>query len=231
MQASPFIQYGHFTHKGNSRAENQDAVLCAPHHGLWVVADGMGGHAHGQYASQTIIRTIAQITEQLPASTKPIDLLSNALAHANRDILNHAHSLGPNQIVGSTVVILFLHEDQYHILWAGDSRCYLLREETLSALTQDHADPYANNVLTNAVGVNPDLVIDYQNGILYEEDYFLLCSDGLYNIFDDRKLETKLRQSSPPRTHCEGLLSQALKTGANDNLSAILIKIGMATET
>lgn len=230
MQAPPFIQYGHFTHKGTSRAENQDAVLCAPHHGLWVVADGMGGHAHGQYASQTIIRTIAQITEQLPASTKPIDLLSEALAHANRDILNHAHSLGPNQIVGSTVVILFLHEDQYHILWAGDSRCYLLREETLSALTQDHADPHANNVLTNAVGVNPDLMIDYQNGILYEEDYFLLCSDGLYNIFDDRKLETELRQSTPPLTHCEGLLSQALKTGANDNLSAILIKIGMATE-
>lgn len=228
MEESSFIQYGHFTHKGTKRQENQDAVLCAPHHGLWVVADGMGGHAHGEYASQAIIRAMADATAQLPQSSNPIDQLYDALNRANQDILQHAQSLGPNQIVGSTAVVLFLQADHYHVLWAGDSRCYLLREHDFTALTQDHADPHSDNILTNAVGVNPELLVDYQTGVLYEEDYFLLCSDGLYKVYSEQEIKAGLMQAAPPNEHCEKLLSQALQRGANDNLSTVLVKIGTA---
>lgn len=228
MAESSFIQYGHFTHKGTVRSENQDAVLCAPHQGLWLVADGMGGHAQGEFASQAITRALAQTAQQLPNATNPVELLYDGINQANQTILQHAQSLGPNQIVGSTIVLLFLHQDNYHVLWAGDSRCYLLRDGHLSALTQDHTDPQSENILTNAVGVNAELVVDYHHGILYEDDMFLLCSDGLYKVYSDEVLATTLLQPEHPTKHCEALLTQALQQGASDNISTIIVKVGAA---
>src|SRR5262245_51784318 len=190
------------TTEGLRRRHNEDAVLEMDRLGLWVVADGMGGHQRGDIASRNVVDAFAGL------STKSsLDSLAQAvrsrLNEANARVHAMASALGTDQIIGSTVVALLAARREALCLWAGDSRAYLLREGALTQLTHDHsvvqqlvdrgevapedarAHPTANRI-TRAVGAAKRLELDEFRFRLRDNDTVLLCSDGLTKeVHDD----------------------------------------------
>jgi len=228
------------THTGCVRQKNEDALLAMPESGLWAVADGMGGHEAGDYASQCIIAHLHQAGLQYQG-TALVNEIPRALASANEEIYHYAQQHTHSKLVGSTIVVLIVEDENYHCFWSGDSRCYLSREQTFKALTCDHTEAEAliarglltpaqaenskeANTLTDAIGVDQSPHIDYVKDYIYEEDRFLLCTDGLTKVFSDTALAESILHSDIDNIN-RHFLSQALKFGAPDNLSSIIISI------
>jgi serine/threonine protein phosphatase PrpC len=230
------FEQGARTHVGCVRQVNEDAHLARPLDGLWTVADGMGGHVKGQWASAVIVRA-------LEASPSPdgfdaaVAAASAALQAANAEIYAEAQATG--QPIGSTVATLLVKEGRFAVLWAGDSRVYLCRGGRLQRLTVDHSQVEQmissgllrpeeaeghpmSHVLSRAVGVRPELQLDQQAGEALAGDMFLLCSDGLSRTVAAGEIERQLRGESP-RAAAERLLQAALDLGASDNVTVLVI--------
>ena len=229
------------TDVGCVRALNEDSVMAAPASGLWVVADGMGGHTAGDFASQTICEELG--TVGLP--TGAMDLRARFMARltaANTRIQDKAAALGSGTI-GSTVVALLIQQDHFACIWSGDSRIYRMRGDQLTRVTRDHTEVQAlldtgaippeeaenwprKNVITRAIGVTELPECDMVEGALLEGDVFLLCSDGLTEYFEDPELAdvlyTGLTGSLEPL--CDQLISMALLRGGKDNVSVIMVR-------
>ena len=220
------------THVGRVRLINEDRVLDDPAARLWAVADGMGGHSGGDLAAQQIVDSLRQ-TALHPVSP---DTAARALQGANGQI--HARNRRLGLEAGATVVMAVLAHDGLEITWAGDSRAYRIGAAGAELLTHDHSvvqqlvdagtispemaerHPYAN-VVTRALGIDPDLVLDSITAIPCA-GRFLLCSDGLSRSLRDEDLsaETSLEQLA------DTLLASALARDGSDNISLILIEIG-----
>ena len=226
------------THTGHVRKINEDAILARPELGLWVVSDGMGGHAAGDVASRTVIAAL----DALPA-----DLAPEQIPRAARDALHHAHAgiraegdrLGQGTI-GATVVLLVIAEGHFMCLWAGDSRLYRVRDGQIEMISADHSvvgelveqgyldwdeaehHPHANQI-TRAVGVGETLEIDKRRGEVRPGDRFLLCSDGLTKY---ARAETLRQQVDGVPLECAGetLMQTALDGGGADNVSLIVVE-------
>lgn len=229
-----------FTHTGTVRQRNEDAILAMPSSGLWAVADGMGGHQAGDYASQCIIEHLQRAGEQAKGAAL-VEAVTEALNAANLEIFNYSQG-AEHSIVGSTVTVLVMEGEHYHCFWCGDSRCYILRDDQFVALTQDHTEAQemvANgelspeladsvpeaNVLTNAIGIGPEVSIDYVKDYIYEQDVFLLCTDGLNKVFSDGHLRETLLSGGDVEAINQGWLAQSLKEGAPDNISSIIVSL------
>ncbi|UJF20485.1 PP2C family protein-serine/threonine phosphatase [Shewanella sp. OMA3-2] len=228
------------THRGTVREINEDAFLELPHLGVWVVADGMGGHAAGDVASQLVIDGIQKSLECLTPDEITISILKSSLQNSNRLLQQMSQSDFDGKVAGSTVVVLWLYAEQYHLFWVGDSRIYRSRDECLVQLTKDHSQvndmvdegilapedaeshPLAN-VITRAVGVDQDLDIDYQVGTLKEGDIFLLCSDGLNKELSDIEIERTIKAGNIIDSGL-ALLHSSLVRNARDNVTCILVK-------
>ncbi|BFM08553.1 PP2C family protein-serine/threonine phosphatase [Halioxenophilus aromaticivorans] len=234
------IETSSFTHTGCVRKRNEDALLALPKSGIWAVADGMGGHDAGDYASHCVISHIYQLAKKV----KGADLVRqfpDALKAANQEILAESLKGGVDRIIGTTLVALILEADRYHCFWSGDSRCYLYRDEKLTLITRDHTraqamidegsfseyqilnDP-AGQALTHAIGIEDQLLYDGISGYIYEGDRFLLCSDGLTKVFDHRALSQRVAVANIDQINID-FLSGALDAGAPDNLSSILVNL------
>lgn len=228
------------SHRGAVRKINEDAFLELPQNGVWVVADGMGGHSAGDVASQLIIDTIQRVVESTESQALTCEVLINALKKANEELLYISKSQLKGKLAGSTVVVLFIKDQCCHMLWAGDSRGYLLRDQKLSQVTKDHsqvndmvdegilkkeeaeAHPLAN-VITRAVGVDKELDIEIKEVYLKHNDVFLLCSDGLNKEVSDTEIERALQSSSIIDSGM-ALLHTSLVRNARDNVTCVLIK-------
>lgn len=228
------------THRGAVRKLNEDAFLELPQQGVWVVADGMGGHAAGDVASQLVIDTIQQAVEYNTADQITTEILIQALQQSNTKLQQMSNSQFAGNIVGSTVVILWIKGDQYTFLWAGDSRGYLLRNHTLQQITKDHSQvndmvdegmlkaeeaeshPLAN-VITRAVGVDETLNIDIKSGQVLVGDVLLLCSDGLNKEVSDIEIEKALQPGNIIDAGM-ALMHASLVRNARDNVTCILVK-------
>ena len=228
---------GSLTHTGLVRKENEDNIAVHPDRGLWAVADGMGGHANGRWASAQIVAELAAapLASDLDADC---DSIADALADANAKIVAAAEAAG--QTIGSTVVALRIAGRRYACLWAGDSRIYRMRDGRLRQLTRDHSQveqlvqagiikpeeaeshPMAN-VITRAVGVAPDLALDVVEDEIVSGDSFLLCSDGLSKCLSDGEIAA-IVATHPPGEACDALLAATLKRGAPDNVSVIVVR-------
>lgn len=233
------IRYNATTHVGLKRKVNEDSILALPDQQIWVVADGMGGHAGGDFSSQAVVDSVAMIDPTLP----PVALL-NALREtlARSHALIQAESAGLGGItMGSTVVTFAIAEDHFATFWAGDSRLYRLQAGVLDMLTTDHSvvaeyvlagemtwdeaeqHPHSNAV-TRAVGVGEELELEKIRGQVLPGDRFMLCSDGLTKYATYSMLERVL-SSEPIETITETLLQIALDGGGADNISVIVIDI------
>ena len=222
------------THVGKVRKLNEDNFCERLDVGLWAVADGMGGHQAGEVASGMIVEALQHVDDFssgyafLAASKAPsVAWLCAAV-------------MAPGSLIGSTAVILLAFAGHYACLWAGDSRAYLLRDGRFEQITRDHsriqelidagslspteARSYArSNVITRAVGVTDRLALDMHQGPLEPGDVFLLCSDGLTGMVDDREIAGLIADPALEAA-ADALIALTLERGAKDNVTVVLAR-------
>lgn len=233
------FETGVLTHAGCVREHNEDAVLALPQAGLWLVADGVGGHEAGEVASGLIVEEVSSVG--VPVSAQDLRArITERLLRADRRIREHSANRG-GAVVGATVVALLIHETGFVCLWAGDSRIYLLRHGRLTRLTTDHSEVQMmidagrlseaearrsprRNVITRAIGIADSGGPEAVTGTVEEGDLFLLCSDGLTEHFEDEELALQLAQDAPAQVIAEELVAQTLTRGARDNVSVIVMR-------
>jgi protein phosphatase len=229
------------THVGVVRKVNEDAVLALPERGLWAVADGMGGHAAGDVASRMAVEALAA----LPALPEPPNLgqfaalARDALQDVNRRLREEALSRHVRTI-GTTVALCLALEHRCALLWAGDSRIYLYRDSHLLQLTRDHSaveelksQGYlsaeqahrhpAQHLITRAVGAAELLELEEKTLDARSGDLILLCSDGLTNEVAEPDIAAALAGGTCDDA-ASTLVEMALRAGARDNVSAIIVR-------
>ena len=227
------------TDTGRRRDNNQDAFLAD--FPLFVVADGMGGHAGGEIASQSTIDRLKTVVESGAVKTEAIE---EALERAVEDIASHPETT--DEGTGTTLTGVFFEvvdgEPRWVSLNIGDSRVYLLRDQRLVQVTTDHSvvqelissgrlspeeaegHPYSN-VITRAVGASELLPPDYLGIEVQDGDRFVICSDGLTKELTDYGIQHFLREHDDPATAVEAMLAAALENGGRDNVTLIVVKI------
>ena len=221
--ALPVESFG-VSHKGCVRDHNEDNYLVEPQTGLWVVADGMGGHEAGELASASIVDHLATIG--IPSSAPDLRArFEDRLNRANAEIRNISRSRGIT--IGSTFAALLAMDGRFACLWAGDSRIYLVQELLdRGVISAEEALTWPRrNVITHAVGVSDQLRIDFQQGVLMAGDVFVLSTDGLTAHVRDAEIEAAVR-SAAPQAACRSLLETVLARGGSDNVTIVLVKIG-----
>lgn len=229
------------TDAGKVRNINQDACLDLPELGLWIVADGMGGHEAGEVASQMIVEHCQQINEPHDLNSFITDV-QHRLVKVNQSLRVMAGQKFNNATVGSTVVALLVYNKQCAYLWVGDSRIYRLRNNKLEQMTKDHSmiEQYIDegvmsleeanhsnmaNALTRAIGGEDELDIDIKLDEIQDGDIFLLCSDGLYREVSEEKTFELMSRDDDSITMTKNLLESALNNGAKDNVTVSVIQI------
>lgn len=228
------------THVGKVRKHNEDAVLDRGNIGLWVVADGMGGHSAGDYASALIVKSLEELAENA-SMPEFVDAVEDKVLEVNAHLVQKATEGGQRLTIGSTVVAMIAYADVGLFLWAGDSRLYRLRNNTLQQMTTDHSQvevyveqglmtreqasnhPHGN-MITRAVGAADKLFIDMDMCSLKAGDRFLLCSDGLTKHLEDAEIRDMLGHGSAEET-CHELLELTLSRRAADNVTVIVVDI------
>lgn len=232
------FETGQATDVGCLRQVNEDNFLSRPDYGLWAVADGMGGHAAGDFASLTIVKELNSVG--VPASNDDLQArFLERLSRANDLILDHAAELNSGTI-GATVVSLLVHDQEFACIWSGDSRLYLLRGGQLVQQSRDHTEVRAlldagsiseeealhwprKNVITRAIGVTPQIQCDIVTGTMELGDVFILCSDGLTEHMTDTEIGDVLRHH-PPQVACDALIAETLNRGARDNVTVVAMR-------
>jgi serine/threonine protein phosphatase PrpC len=220
------------------RKLNEDSSLDRGEVGMWVVADGMGGHAAGDVASQLIVNTLAKIEPSTDLG-EFVNRVEDGVLEVNDRLVKTARET--RQTSGSTVVVLLIVGRHYAFLWAGDSRLYRLRGSQLQQLSRDHSqvEMYveqglltreeaighpAANMVTRAVGASPDLFLDVDVGELTSGDRFLLCSDGLDKHLADEEI-AELLANDDTRAAAQAMIDLTLSRGANDNVTVSIVAV------
>lgn len=212
--------------------------------GLFVVADGMGGHAAGEVASEMAVSIISRELKDVRRREHLLseELLARALKLANAEIYARTIAEEDKHGMGTTVSVLMVGKGQYVVAQVGDSRVYLLRDGALRQLTKDHSyvqeqvdagmltpeqaryHPYSN-VITRCVGAGGDVQPDTYVGEVRPGDRFLVASDGLTGMVDDRRLQQLLMARATPQRLVDALISEANGRGGLDNITAIVVSI------
>lgn len=237
------------TDVGLRRDHNEDAIFLSDDAGLYLVADGMGGHACGEVASAMAVETVSAQFLSSDREKLPL-LLKEAILNANRRIFDYSRekikppdgteTLTGHGTMGTTIVALALFGETAAIANVGDSRAYRLRNGRLALLTKDHTLAASlkpppgqapapsmrsklKHVLTRALGVEAKVEIDLREERVEPGDLFLLCSDGLTNMLSDARME-EILSSFPVQAACETLVSEANRNGGKDNISCLLVR-------
>lgn len=235
---------GAVTDKGCVRERNEDNYITLEESGVWVVADGMGGHEAGDYASGRIVEKI----ESIGAPASSLDLHArfiDRIEKAHGDIQERSQELG-GATVGATLVALLAYEDNVACIWSGDSRIYRLRDGELRQVTTDHteaeellaagsitreqADNWPRkNVITRAIGVTESPQLEEVYATLKPGDSYLLCSDGLTEHVKDNEIGEALGNGSAQEA-AQGLVDLTLSRGAKDNVTVVIVRFGNQSE-
>jgi len=232
------------TDVGIVRSGNEDNYLMLSDRGIFIVADGMGGHAAGEVASEMAVRIISRELGSLRGQTDEQvgERLRQAIRTANEAIFGRTLSEHDKRGMGTTVTVLALMPDRYMIGQVGDSRAYLLRDGTLLQLTKDHSyvqeqvdaglltpdqarvHPYSN-VITRCVGAGSEVLPDIYFGALRAGDVLLLASDGLTGMLEDDQLVRILQSDGGPEAWVDRMVAEANYRGGLDNITAIVVRI------
>ena len=237
---------------GMIRSGNEDnyAINATAQQGLFIVADGMGGHAAGEVASEMAVQTVElELTGVRDLDNSDTSgRLTEAVQKANRAIHDRTITEVDKQGMGTTASVLLLTTTKYLIAQVGDSRVYLLRDGALHQLTKDHSyvqeqvdagfltpeqaryHPYSN-VITRCVGASPEVEPDVYGGDARVGDIFLVASDGLTGMVDDRRLQMLLMSRAEPDRKVHSLIAEANGRGGLDNITAIIVQIAPDDES
>lgn len=243
-----------WTDPGPVRENNEDSFLVDEDVGLFVVADGMGGHAAGEVASRIAVEAVRELLQggMDPDETRlerevpdPADLLRERLRYAMNQAsarIRREAQLNPAWSgMGTTLCVLLIEDDQAHVAHVGDSRIYLMRDGELHRLTRDHTVVQQEidagrltpalarqvphrNYLTQSVGYHGPVEPDTSTRPLQPGDVFLLCSDGLTDPLDDPRIAELIRTTDPSDL-AETLVHEALVGGGEDNITVITIRV------
>ncbi len=238
--------YAARTDVGMIRTGNEDnfTVDATPARGIFIVADGMGGHAAGEVASEMAVQIVQrELHPVVNVETEDVArLVGSTLRKANRAIHDRTLTEVDKQGMGTTASVLVIAGAKYLIGQVGDSRVYLMRDGTLSQLTKDHSyvqeqvdagfltpeqaryHPYSN-VITRCVGASPDVEPDVYRGDVRNGDTFLVASDGLTGMVDDRRIAQLVGSRAEPERKVQALISEANGRGGLDNITAIIVQV------
>lgn len=233
------LEHSAATDVGRKRDNNEDRYLSLPERGLWLVADGMGGHAAGEVASAIVCDTLMK-------QKNPADL-GQTIQRSHRAILAAPGKGVGSPGMGSTVVALHSMEYQYEVAWVGDSRAYLWTNTPeggqLERLTTDHSyvqmllDTGAikaaevenhpdKNIITQCLGSTElqEVHVDFVQGKWQQDQWILLCTDGLTDELDDQTIARLLQRSATPKAAVQKLMEAALAGGGRDNVTLQIIQ-------
>jgi len=224
---------------GNKRLHNEDAFYSSDEKGVWFVADGVGGHNAGDFASQSLVDAIAKFKPEANLDDS-VETLEYIIQQTNDMLVDKAAGIDEAAVIGSTIALLIVHKSNGVILWAGDSRIYRIRAEAVEQLTYDHSlinemikngdidpkDPSSypeSNKITRAIGFSKALQLDHRNLSILPGDRYILCSDGLTKYLDDKEiLSTSLSDSVASSN--QKMLQKALDAGGTDNITTLTIE-------
>jgi protein phosphatase len=226
------------------RTSNEDSFAADPERRLFLVADGMGGHAAGEVASSIAAATVKEVMGiSRPPGGKIEDVLLLAAREANGRIYEAQRKRADLSGMGSTLTIMSFADTSYYIAHVGDSRAYLLREGVLEQLTRDHSlvwhlfesgvlrkDELSShpqkNLITRSIGPHPQVEVDLECGQAREEDTYLLCSDGLTDVLSDEVILQMLSQPDmSPQQLGDALVSAANRMGGPDNITVVVVRL------
>lgn len=230
------FRIGHGTHTGIKRDHNEDTYGVAHKDKLWLVADGMGGHDHGELAS-------AMARDSILHYYQAGESLKDCIIKSNQLIIDSSYERGGDLPMGTTIVVLTVKDNKFYAAWVGDSRIYKWVDGKLSPISTDHSyvqelvdqnliteeqartHPH-RNVVTQALGVtdNSEIKVSLSQGKINPGDKFLLCSDGLTEEVEDADIEKIMSQDIHPQEADDQLIMAALKGGGSDNITAIILE-------
>ncbi len=228
---------------GQKRKQNQDYVFTSeiplgPLSNLFIVADGMGGHNAGDYASKHAIERIVEEVEK--SKDSPVETLERAIQSANRYIRVKSRENEDMNGMGTTVVAATITDDVMYVANVGDSRLYIINTE-IKQITVDHSlveemvrmgginreqarEHQDKNIITRAIGAEDELEIDFFQVGLKKGDFILLCSDGLTNMIEDEDIRMILLGQKDIVGKAEALVEAANRNGGKDNITVVLIE-------
>lgn len=227
------------TDVGNKRLHNEDACYTSDEKCLWFVADGMGGHNAGDFASQSLVRDITAFFTPDESLDQSVKALEEIIQQTNKDLIQKAAEFPGSTIIGSTIALLTTINNEGVVLWAGDSRVYRIRSGQIEQLTYDHSltndmiehniispeeaetHPDANKI-TRAVGYDRNLILDYRKLSIKPGDRYILCSDGLTKDLTDKDILSIAGSGSTEPSNKE-LMKRALELGGRDNVTTITV--------
>ena len=234
------------TDVGRIRAGNEDSLYADAdqERGLFIVADGMGGHAAGEVASEMAVQIVARdLADVRDVSQEPAgDRMAEALKAANRAIYERTIEEADKQGMGTTASCLMIGQGRYLIGHIGDSRVYLLRDGVFRQVTKDHSyvqeqvdagfltpeqaryHPYSN-VITRCVGANAAVEADILTGEIQNGDLYLVASDGLTGMVEDPQLKKILESQQTPGAMVAAMITEANRRGGLDNITAVVVQV------
>ncbi len=243
------------THTGLKRTHNEDCIGTDVTAGLVALADGMGGYKAGEVASALAINTlVVDIADRLAAVApppqgeedegySPESLLAREIVEKSNDIIYQTSLAQPQyKGMGTTLVMALFYDNRVSIAHVGDSRMYRLRQDALEQITVDHTlmqeliergfytpeearNSMNKNLVTRALGIDPEVQVDIQEDVVLKNDIFLLCSDGLNDMVEDEQIRLTIKENADNLEEAaQKLIQQANENGGNDNVSVILVK-------
>lgn len=230
---------------GRRRETNQDYMFTSetaigglPN--LFLVADGMGGHAAGDYASRFTVKRIVEYIKESEIN-EPVKVLKEAILYANRKLMTEAGKDAGKAGMGTTIVGAVYEDHRLHVANVGDSRLYVINQEKITQITRDHSlveemvrlgemdreDAKVHpdkNIITRAIGVLPEVSVDFFETGINPGDTVLLCSDGLTNMVDDAVIKRLILGQRDIVEKAERLVETANENGGSDNITVVLIE-------
>jgi len=232
------------TDTGRRRDHNEDSIIVDRKKGIFLLADGMGGHQAGEVASRMAVEVaydhLLTLLKPDNTDTEIFQLLVSALLKAHRSIKMSSTEDNLSLMgMGTTLIAMLVRKDSAYICHAGDSRAYLMRKDIIKQITRDQTwgnylidqknmarekvPPQSWHILTQAVGVTNKIIPELKKVKLKEDDMLLLCSDGLTDMLSDKKIKQTVQKYLFDRT-AVALVQEANKKGGKDNISVVLVK-------
>lgn len=241
--------HGACTHVGQVRRDNEDAFVAID--GLYVVADGMGGHSAGEVASALAVATMKDAFTATHPGLKTPEQVAEAVALANTTVFIEALEDSAKSGMGTTLtgmVVTDAQNNEVVVANVGDSRTYLWRKGELQQVTKDHSHVqtlvdrgaitqqearthYQRNIVLRAIGIDAEVHVDLYPVSIEDGDRFIMCSDGLVDEADDDEIINEIRLRSQPQELAERLVDLANANGGRDNVTVVVVDFAVVEDT